>query len=373
MKIRFILLCVSCFIAASWSVSAAQDIARRDEAMNEILSDIETDPIIVTPAATIDEEPYIIPSSVAESRQPDAEPATETEEDPTTGRFSVGADVGYLNGHTVYNFFNKRSELLYPMNNWMVRPSVTYELDRISLMCSVMTTLENDAGNEMHDRDWLDHGDVLFSDTVSQSSMDAMLIDASLRYDFFRKTLTEDLEGLSLHAGDRMRFGVLAGYAYQRFDYDLYDIYYRTDLFYGAEGTTDLPGTRVLTYQASYYMPYIGLAGDVASKNWGIGADIKFSFSPTAEDIDNHILRGTSTGQGTLTFYGDYDDGTAWMGSLHGFWRVLPSWKAKCGFDFTAANIEGDTHDSTNDPGWMVDQSTELYHGFLWGGLEYTF
>jgi hypothetical protein len=225
----------------------------------------------------------------------------------------------------------------------------------------------------MHDRDWLDHGDLLISDTVSDSSMDALILDACVRYDFYRRSLAEDLDQFSLARGDRVKFGVIAGYAYQRFDYDMYDIYYQTDLISGLQGTTQLAGTRVLTYQVEYHLPYIGLAGDISRSNWGLGADIKYSFVPTGSHEDNHPLRASPTGEGTLTGLAEYDDGRAWMGSVHGFWNFRPSWKAKYGFDFTAAELDGDHHDSTYDPGWNTCIATELYHGFIWGGLEFAF
>jgi outer membrane protease len=147
----------------------------------------------------------------------------------------------------------------------------------------------------------------------------------------------------------------------------MYDLCYEVDLLYGHQGQTLYQGTKVLSYKIKYYLPYLGLAADISRKNWGLGMNIKYSFHPTAKDVDNHLLRG-------LTFFGDYDKhGEALMGNVNAFLKINKNCKLKMGLDATFIRIDGITWEDLRDPGWDKDQSTDARHWIFWSGVEYKF
>lgn len=269
---------------------------------------------------------------------------------------TLGVESGYIAGNTAYDFDHHTSELEFPLNNWMIGGNLNIGLKNLSLNAEFWTPLDNDAGFNMKDKDWPDG--TLHSYTKSKASMDAIIGDVNLRCDFYR----------SAEPQRENRIGILLGYKYERFDYDLYDLYVEVDTdppIY--QGQTLYPGRKIGTYWIKYSLPYTGLAVDLGGKRWGISMNAKYSFYPTAKDIDNHLVRG-------LVFYGDYDKhGEAWMSGIHGFWRFAKKWKLKLGLDVTFVRIDGRTWDETHDPTWDAEQSTDMRQGILWSGIEYKF
>lgn len=272
----------------------------------------------------------------------------------------LGLELGYINGNTAYDFNHHTSELEFPMDNWMIGGNFSSGYKNLSFNTEIWTPLENYAGFEMKDKDWDTNG-ALSSYTKSKAEMDAIIWDANARYDFYEKVIPKDIEALTLLASDKIKIGALLGYRYERFDYDLYDLYY-PDL-----KITTHSGEKIGTYKIKYHLPYLGLATDILSKNYGFGMNIKYSFNPTAEDVDNHLLRG-------LTFYGDYDKhGQVFMGSINAFWRFRKDWKFRFGADTTFIRIDGITWEQNRNPTWDKDQSTDAHHWILWSGIEYKF
>jgi outer membrane protease len=147
----------------------------------------------------------------------------------------------------------------------------------------------------------------------------------------------------------------------------MYDLRYDTDLISGQQGQILNQGEKVLTYKIKYYLPYIGLGADVLRQNCGVSLNLKYAICPSAEDVDNHPLRG-------LTFYGDYNkDGNVFMGSMNVFWNLTKKWKFRVGADATLVRIDGKTWDETHDPIWDADQSIDTKQFIYWTGLEYKF
>lgn len=278
-------------------------------------------------------------------------------------RVVTGLNVGYISGNTAYDFNHHTSELEFPMDNWMLGASLKAELDKINL--SVNTSLwlgiEKDAGADMKDKDWDVSGvlftpGTLYSYTESNAELFPLIFDINGRYDFYR----------SKGSQSENRLGVLLGFTYEKFEYEMFDLRYITDLLFGQGGQTLYPGEKVLTYKIKYYLPYLGLAADIIRKKWGFGLSVKYSFIPRAEDKDQHLLRD-------LTFYADYDDGEAWMGSIYSFWKFAQQWKLKLGLDATLIRIDGETWEAGGNPAWDVDQSTDARHFVGWAGVEYIF
>lgn len=278
----------------------------------------------------------------------------------------LGLRFGYLKGNTAYDFDHHTSELEFPMDNWMIGGNLSFGSKDLSFNTEIWTPVENYAGFNMKDKDWTTNG-VLYSYTKSKAEMDAVIWDVNLRYDFYKKVIPKDIEVLTLLASDEIKIGALLGYRYERFDYDMYDLYYDVDLLYGYQGQTLYQGRRVLTYKIKYYLPYLGLVTDVSRKNWGISMNIKYSIYPTVKDVDNHLLRG-------LTFYGDYDKHReAFMGSIFVFWKFNKDWKLKVGVDGASIRIDGRTWEESRDPAWDKDQSTDTKQWIFWSGIEYKF
>lgn len=321
-------------------VYAQADNALRDKAIEETLSSLET------------------------------KTATETEAKGYSKRFTfndtylnLGLDFGYIHGNTAKDFNHHTSELEFPMDNWMVGGSLGLGWKDLAFNTEIWAPLEEDAGFKMKDKDWIDG--VLVSYTKSRADMDAIIWDSNLRYDFYKNTIPKNIKVFTFLRAAEIKIGALLGYRYERFDFDMYDLYYDVDLLGGRQGQTLYQGQKVLTYKIKYSLPYLGLATDISHKKGGVSMNIKYAISPTAEDVDNHLLRG-------LTFYADYDkDREVFMGSIFAFWKFTKNWKLKVGVDGVSIRIAGKTWEESRDPAWDKDQSTDAKHWMFWSGVEY--
>lgn len=278
--------------------------------------------------------------------------------------FSIEPRVGYMRGETAYDWQHQRSELIFPYDNWMAGAAVSVSKGPCSLNGEFWMPVEGDAG-DMTDRDWIDG--ILFSETFSRSELDALILDGNLRYEFFRRTLDTTYDDVALWRDDTVTVSGLIGYRYERYDYDIYDLYYNVDLFYGQQGQHLYSGTKVLTYKIEYFLPYLGFACDVKRGDFGLGGSFKYSFYPTAEHVDNHLLRG-------LTLYADYDEGgVSLLGTIYGYWDFLPQWRLRGGCDLMLSRLDGTNRDESGDPGWVGPISTDMRYVLGWLGVEYTF
>ena len=161
---------------------------------------------------------------------------------------------------------------------------------------------------------------------------------------------------------DEFKLGFLTGYQHSMFDFDMYNLYYPDS---GVWLYND--GTKVLTYQITYDIPYIGLAASIANPVYGLNLSCKYSFWARAHDMDNHLLRG-------LTFYADYDkNGSACMVDINGFWQFARDWKLRLGAEGTFIRIDGETWEDQRNPGWDGFQATDARYWIFRTGLEYKF
>jgi outer membrane protease len=272
----------------------------------------------------------------------------------------IGSQIGCIKGHTTYDFNYHTSELEYPMNNWMFGNNLSFGFKDLSLNAEYWNQLEKDAGNDMKDKDWNSSG-VLISYTKSKAELEALIWDANLQYDFYKIPLSIKIDELALTGKEDLTIGVVGGYRWERFVYDMYD------LEYPDYGLTLYSGTKVAGYRIEYRLPYVGLAAEVSNNNFGLDVYFKYSFNPRAKDIDYHLLRD-------LTFYGDYDRKRyCYLCRISGFWNMTKNVKFKFGGDGTFIKIDGQTWDETHDPSWDAVQSTEARHWILWSGIEYKF
>lgn len=283
---------------------------------------------------------------------------------------TLGLELGYLKGNVAYDFNHHTSELEFPMDNLLAGGDFSFGYKDLSLNAQLWFEVEDYAGFKMKDRDWDSQG-TLISYTKSKAYLDAFIWEANLRYNFYKKTAPGDENAPSWSDDNRslldklkwdtVRVGALLGYKYERLDFDMYDLWDQL------LNTTTRQGVKVLDYSIKYWLPYLGVAVDISRQNWGFGFNIKYSFYPIARDIDHHFLRD-------LTFYGDYEKkGNAWMGGINGFWEFVEDWKLKLGVDGTLIRIDGVTWDSTHNPAWDADQSTDTKYWISWIGVEYKF
>jgi outer membrane protease len=359
----FLLFCIIFSLISSLSYSDS-----RKELIDRTLTNVEAKQVleeqIVFENTTIKKRP-----SHSDSTLPSSQGASwkETFKDwlllTQDGYAEATLKIGYMTGNTAYDFNHHVSELEYPMDNWMIGGSLEGGLNnsKFSFGLSFWTNIDKNAGNDMKDKDWDQTGSAfsqgtLYSYTESQADLRAIMFDIYGRYNFYEKAASEE----------KVKLGVLLGYKRMDFEYDMYDLYYVTDLLYGYTGQTLYKDQKVLGYKITYHLPYLGLAFNFERKKWGIGADARWSFYPTAYDEDNHVLRN-------LTFYGDYDDGTAYMGNLYGFWNFSPSLRLKLGLEAAFIRLSGRTWESNHDPAWDADQATDARSLIGWAGISYLF
>lgn len=271
----------------------------------------------------------------------------------------VALRLGYISGDTTYNFDHDTSELKFPFDNWMGGGSLEAGYKRLFFNAQAWVPISKETGSKMTDKDWIQG--ILISSTESNQDVDGYILDTNLRYNFYDRILASPNESLALIASDKIRVGVLAGYRYERFDFDTYDIY---DTI---AGTASYLGKKVLTYQIHYRLPYLGLAADVLRNKFKFYADLKYSLFPKARDVDNHLLKA-------LTFYGNYDEPKhAFIFSAEGDWRFTKNWHFSLGLDGAFVKIYGITWEESRDPAWNKDQNTSLAQMLIWSGLRYRF
>lgn len=271
----------------------------------------------------------------------------------------VALRIGYIAGSTTYDFNDHTSELMFPLGNWMGGASASVGFKNFSLNGEIWATMSEAVNSKMTDKDWIN--DALISSTESTEEMDGYIYDANLRYDFYNSVIPKNIDMLLLKASDGIKIGGLLGYRYERFDFDIYDVYYPDlDLMY-------YEGTKVLTYHIKYYLPYIGLATDILRKNFRFSLSLKQCLFPTAEHIDNHLLRG-------LTSFGDYDElKTGFMFRAEGEWNFSKRWVFGAGVDGTFVKLLGSNREHSGGAGWNQPMFTDLEQVLFWSGVAYRF
>jgi len=273
----------------------------------------------------------------------------------------IGVQMGYLTGHTTYDFDHHVSELKFPLGNWMAGLDLGIASGSLSFNAGFWGSVTRAVtGSKMTDKDWL--GDTLISSTESTAKADVIIYDASLRYDFYDKFLYRDFDYLLLKSSDRVKIGLIGGYRYERLDFDMYDLYDTINK------SMSFNGQQVLTYKIEYFLPYLGMGVDVLRKNYGLSANFKYVIFPKAEDLDNHLLR-------TLTFPGDYErtNTKSFMFGVSGFWNLNDNWRASLGLDGVSLRIDGDTWEIGGDPAWNKDQFTDTSQLIFWSRMQYKF
>jgi outer membrane protease len=237
-----------------------------------------------------------------------------------------------MSGHTTYrisdSFFDTttgriesvESELEFPLNTWLFGleagaytkdPS---ERDLLRITLTGLVTVGHGSGN-MKDSDFISDGIESQPPPAGigatnpgldiYSESDASLSDRTL----------EVKATYNIWTNDRIAFGPLAGYRYEHFQYEISNLRQVGFGPYAAAGfTINQPG-RILDYEITYNIPYLGLHSEaLLSGKFRTAVDIGFSPFTTARDRDDHLLR-------TKLSTGD-TSGLAYLVALNLQWNI---------------------------------------------------
>ncbi|MBI4834641.1 MAG: omptin family outer membrane protease [Planctomycetes bacterium] len=203
--------------------------------------------------------------------------------------------TGSMSGHTTYkiDFKDGVSQLEFPLE------SLLFGVD----FCVRQKGLENEwhqwevgikslislagASGALKDSDWLtnatdiavvgqvNNGLDIYSESTAKMFAQSMEINGV--YNVFRN--------------EKIAAGILAGYIFQSFEYDVSDV---EQVGYGAYAPlyTGIVNGDVLDYQVEYRIPYLGINSDiVAGEQLDIKLQMGYSNIVHANDTDDHLLR----------------------------------------------------------------------------------
>ena len=233
-----------------------------------------------------------------------------------------GFTFGYMKGMTLYHISSYdttgsgvESELEFPLNTLLFglegsyRSSAESERSGFQFDYRWLTSLGGGSG-KMKDSDWLtDDIDVFLVgspnpglDIYSESDADlkAMIIDLRLSYGAW--------------ATEEWNVGPLVGLLYEKFSYDISNV---NQVGFGpyAPGYTESASGLVLTYEVTYTIPFLGIRAALHSTS-SFDALLDLGYSPwaTAEDKDDHLLRGKLSEGST--------DGSVFIATLTADWEI---------------------------------------------------
>jgi outer membrane protease len=240
----------------------------------------------------------------------------------------VGPQWGYLYGDTTYHisqYFGSsgiESELEFPLQTALAGIALKYNSEdrreKLGLQVSLtwMTNIDKGSG-KMKDSDWLtDDYDLELGaphpgkDVYSESEIElqAQIFD-------LRAILAKDM-------GQSFNIGLMLGYRYQQFKYDVMNLNQVGYGPYAYVATVSVPGL-VATYEVKYGIPYMGLAMDFKNRRLEgeITTQVRLGFSPFAfaDDRDDHILRSKLS---TCSA-----NGPALLASVGTTWDISEAWR----------------------------------------------
>lgn len=290
--------------------------------------------------------------------------------------FSLGANIGYLSGNTLYHItipINEvvsgllvtygESELEFPLDSAIGGVAASLGKKGIwSLDLSVSKNLTKDTG-KTKDSDWLTVVDIRTGETErgliiyseSDTDMDAFQLDISGKYYFLKR--------------ERTSLGIIAGYRYQNFSFDISDL----EQIDAWGGYNFVPG-KVATYEITYNIPYGGVAFDLRPSN---RFSLNFSGAigwASAEDEDNHILRSKrSTSKSDGPFYLLKAQGN--LSLSHRLFLQMALEYLRIDTDGTQDQIRyaNTSEGPAGTIGTDIDYSAESDQLYLWAGIRFIF
>lgn len=214
------------------------------------------------------------------------------------GAFDYG--IGYLNGNTLYHISSYdtagngvESELEFPLDMFMFNLGGGYigrnEKGQDAFTIGVLWSMNLGRGSgQLKDSDWLtDPLDISLAGaahpgldiySTSDVTAKATIVDIRASYNFW--------------PSNRLAVGPLGGFLFQNFQFDASNVKQVGYGPYAADFTGSVSG-RVLTYEATYLVPYAGLHSEMLlGKSFQLAVDLGYSPWAAARDNDDHVLRG---------------------------------------------------------------------------------
>jgi outer membrane protease len=239
--------------------------------------------------------------------------------------FNFGADVGYLSGSTVYRITVPtldgvfESELEWPLDSWLAGVSLNLEKGRLwSLGFSFLTNISEGTGS-MEDSDRFEGIEFVYSTShTAMDSLSAFILDITGSYSFIRTP--------------RWTFGAAGGFLYEYFDLTASDLVQYSPL--GIEGFSAEVEGPVVTYEAVYYVPYLGVSlGNRLTPSLSLAGELMVGYA-FAEDEDDHLLRAKLSRGET--------DGPALLLRLRGEYGITSAWSLTASAQYLALSTSGE-------------------------------
>ena len=268
------------------------------------------------------------------------------------GEGSVGIGLGYLNGNTLYHISvsdatgGVESELEFPLEAMLFGLAFGYVgrddkgLERFSLQLQWFMNADRGSG-VLKDSDWLwgkPEIDLVGTahpglDIYSESdiSLKAHIIDLRASYNAWQS--------------GRWCIGPLAGFLYEKFSFDASNV---NQVGYGpyAGGYTLFSPGPVLTYEATYAIPYLGVhAGSRFGSSLSATADVGYTPVASAWDKDDHLLRSKISEGSTM--------GSAYLITLAAQWEPWNDHFLQLSGQYVGISTTG-----TQTQTWYADETT---------------
>ena len=289
----------------------------------------------------------------------------------------IGLETRYVQGDSTYrisfdntwaNGGHGESELEFPLNNLMAGVSLVigsrHEKNPNQTKGWFSLTwlgVVNEPAGTMKDSDWVEN-DAAYDEpphagrdmyTESDAQLKGTILDINYAYHF--------------RVNSSWSLGPMIGYRSQYFEYEIYG--YR-----GIYWTTPVSGPgKVLAYEITYKIPYIGLGSDLLfgkDSQFRLHLTIAYSDRVKAEDRDDHILR-------YLLLEGDCE-GEAYLIKINLDWRFYPNWLLGLGVEYVDIDTSGVQHQSfyagslVGLTGDVNDRITSTYRSTIFR-ISYTF
>lgn len=240
-----------------------------------------------------------------------ADAAPREESEAATSAF--GFLFEYLNGNSTYHISaydplgnGVESELEFPLNTFLLGLETgiggkdRQGRDTFRLDLSGLWTIGEGSG-KMKDSDWATNAvDIATVGSAHPGKDIYSESDASLTGEVLDLHAT-----FSFWSGKAFAAGPLGGYRYEHFDYTISNL---RQVGYGpyASGYTGSVSGKVLDYEVTYTLPYIGVHSElVLGETFRTAVDLGYSPIARAWDTDDHVLRtkrskGDAKGQAVL-------------------------------------------------------------------------
>ncbi len=236
--------------------------------------------------------------------------------------YAIGAPFSFPDGSTAQGYF-PLSELEWPLDIWLARISAGVGVGQNWRINGMIKTAVTDPNDPMTDRDWLhpsNPGQLDVYSTSDISGFSAFIFDLDVEWTFMQQNSWRLFTGI--------------GYQYQKYEYDGSLVHqYSPSGQFGYEYFGN--GVLTTTYKITYSMPYILVGTEYQiTPAFVITGSLAYSSFVTAEDEDDHLLRGrVATGE---------MDGDSYMIDFYGNYEFESSWFVEGGISYTKIEVDGD-------------------------------